>query len=346
MTVNELMEKIKAECTGDAAHDLQYLTELARSLRREPNATELTEAIAKHAYSIMPEDARAEMERTTMVDGKRMDIAYRDALALVNVQKFAEAEPLLAAISDKIVECFEGEKKWFSFRNPFEYHMYREFFPVDTDFDRAPFDFSHYLTLYGFVLIETHKIKEAEGVLKRAVSFDPMACEPRFELCELYKLTRADKQIIELSRETMRYCTTADRIARVLCNLGFYCTDIGDLYSAAVFYFESLRFEPSKPVEAELQDVVRLMNQAGQKFAPPTKGQTLDVYEKYHIIQPPNSELINLALALAEAARQADRPQLEGLFVRVCWDLTRNEEFKTRLDFIDQEIANRKSQES
>lgn len=344
MTVKELMEKIKAECTGDAKEQLNYLTQLAREVRREPNAGELNEAIAKHAYSVMPEDARAEMERTTMIGGKRLDRVYHEALELVNQGKIEEAAPLLAALSDKIAECFEGEKKWFSFRNPFEYHVFREFYPVEKEFDRAPFDFSHYLTLYGFVLIEQHNTQKAEEILKRAIKFNPVATEPKFELCELYKLTRQDNKILEISRETMRYCTTADRIGRVLCNLGFYCSDIGDLYAAAVFYFESLRFEPSKPTEAELQDTVRRMNQAGAKFAPPTKGQVLDTYEKYHIIQPPNSELINLALALADGAREAKRPELEGLFVRVCWDLTRNEEFKTRLDFIDQEIQHKKSE--
>lgn len=344
MTVQELNEKMQAECTGDAAADLAYLAKLARDIRKEPNAEELTAAVAKYAYSIMPEDARAEMERTTTVNGKRLDRVYHEALELVNAGKSAEAEPLLEAVSDKIAECFEGEKKWFSFRNPFEYHMYREFYPNDTEFDRAPFDFSHYLTLYGFVLIEQHKFDKAEAVLKRAIKFDPVAAEPKFELCELYKLLRNDPRILELSRETMRVCTTADRIARVLCNLGFYCVDVGDLYSAAVFYFESLRFEPSKPVEAELQDAVRLMNQAGQKFAPPSKGQILDVHEKYHIIQPPNDELITLALALADTAREHKRPELEGLFVRVCWDLTRNEEFRTRLNFIDQEIAHNKAE--
>jgi len=339
MTIEELKEKIQAECTGDAKTQLNYLTQLARDVRREPNAAELSEAIAKHAYSVMPEEARAEMERTTMINGKRLDRVYHEALELVDHGKVSEAAPMLAALSDKIAECFEGEKKWFSFRNPFEYHVFREFYPVEKEFDRAPFDFSHYLTLYGFVLIELHDLEKAEAALNRAIKFNPVATEPKFELCELYKLTGRDPKILEISRETMRYCTTADRIARVLCNLGFYCADIGDLYSAAVYYFESLRFEPSKQVEAELQDTVRRMNQAGAKFAPPTKGQVLDTYEKYRIIQPPNSELINLAIALAEAARKENRPELEGLFVRVCWDLTRNEEFKTRLDFIDKEIA-------
>ncbi len=342
MNVTELREKIKSEMTGDLKQDMQHLKDMAVSIKGEPNAAELAEAIAEYAYQMVPEETRGEMERTTMVNGKRLDQVYRDALALVDARKPAEAEPLLKALSDKIAECYEGEKKWFSFRNPFEYHMYREFYPNDTQFDRAPFDFSGYLTLYGFVLIEQQNVPEAEAVLKRAIKFNPMACEPRFELAELYKLAHDRRHLLTLMQETMRYCTTADRIGRVLANMGYYCYDIQDFFSAAVFYFESIRFEPSKAVEAELQDTVRRMNQAGRKFAPPTNGQKLDTYEKYRLLQPPNSELINLALKLADSAREYNRPELEGLFVRVCWDLTRDEQFMTRLRYIDEEIASKK----
>ena len=172
MTVNELKEKIQAECTGDIQKDIQYLLELSRTLRTEPNADELNKAVFEHARSITPKDILAEMDRTTTVDGKRLDMMYGEALALADQNKFAEAEPILAAISDKIAECYEGEKKWFSFRNPFEYHMYREFFPLETNFDRAPFDLSRFLSLYGFVLMELHKLTEAEAALKRAISFE------------------------------------------------------------------------------------------------------------------------------------------------------------------------------
>ena len=42
MTIQELNEKMQAECTGDAAADLAYLAKLARDIRKEPNAEELT----------------------------------------------------------------------------------------------------------------------------------------------------------------------------------------------------------------------------------------------------------------------------------------------------------------
>ena len=335
MTVTELMAQIRAETTGDLKKDMEHLQAVAEDLRREPNANELTAAVAEYAFSLMPEDVRRDMEDRTMVGGRRMDMAYGDALRLVNEGKTAEAKEILAAISDKIAQYFEdGNPRYFSFRNPFEYHMYRYYYPLEKDFDRAPFDFASYLALYGFVLLEEKQVREAEAALERAAKFNPMSADARFEMAELCKFTNNQKKLLEVNQETLRLCTTADRMARVLANMGYYCYAVQDYYSAAVFYFESLRFAPSRPVEFELQDVLRRMKTFGQKFAPPTHGQTIDVYEKYGMKQPPNSDLVNLATALIAQAQKYQDTELEAFFNRVAFDLTNDTHFKDEMERI------------
>ena len=335
MNVPELMTQIRLEMTGDLKKDMEYLTTLAEDLRKEPNADELTKAVMDHAFSIMPEDVRKDMEDRTMIGGKRMDLVYRDALALVDAKKMSEAKELLAALSDKIAQYYEGgDPKYFSFRNPFEYHMYRHFYPEDTNFDRAPFDFSAYLSLYGYVLIEERDIPAARKVLLRAQKFDPVSADARFEMAELCKLANNMPDLLKVNQETLPLCTSADRMARVLANMGYYCYVTQDFYSAAVFYFESVRFAPSKAVEFELQDVVRRMNTFGQKFAPPTKGQTLDVYEKYSMKQPPNSELVNLAVVMIQQAHKYNRTDLEAFFNRCAYDLTNDPQFREAMERI------------
>ena len=342
MTVNELMAQIHTEMTGDIAKDLRHLSDIANDLRKEPNAGELIAAVAEHAFAIMPADQRAEMEEQTFVGGKRLDRAFGEALALVDKKDFAGAEAILAAISEKIAAYFEqGEIRYRSFRNPFEYHMCRYFYPEDTDFERAPFDFAHYLTLYGYVLVETGKPDEAMTALERAIRFNPVAAEPRFELAELCKLGRDYPRLLAVNQQTMPLCTTPDRAARVLANMGFYCYAVGDLFSAAVFYFESIRFLPFKPVELELQDTVRRMNAEGQKFTPPTHGQTIDTYEKYGLPQFPDGNLVSLALTLADTARQYAQPNLEGHFYRVAFDMTNEPQIKAKLDELDAEMKRR-----
>lgn len=335
MTVTELMGLIRTKTTGDLQKDLEYLTAVAEDLRKEPNADELTAAVADYAFSLMPEDVRKEMEDRTMVNGRRMDMAYGEALRMVDAGNTAGAKEILAAISEKIAQYFEdGNPRYFSFRNPFEYHMYRYYYPLEKDFDRAPFDFASYLALYGFVLLEEKQVREAEAALERAAKFNPVSADVRFEMAELCKFTNNQKKLLEVNQETLRLCTTADRMARVLANMGYYCYVKEDYYSAAVFYFESIRFAPSRAVEFELQDVLRRMKTFGQKFAPPTHGQTIDVYEKYGMKQPPNSDLVNLATALISQAQKYQNTELEAFFNRVAYDLTNDAHFKEEMERI------------
>ena len=333
MNVNELIAQLRTEMTGDVKKDIEHLQAVAEDVRGEENADELTAAVADFAFGIMPADLRTKMEDMTFVNGKRMDVAFGEALRMVNEGRYNGAEAILRAISEKIEKYYEGgNPKYFSFRNPFEYHMYRYYFPNDTEFDRAPFDFAHYLTLYGFVLLEQKNVPAAEAALDRALRFNPVSADVRFELAEICKFGNNPKKLLSVNLDILRYATSADRIARGLANMGFYCYVTQDFYSAAVFYFESIRFAPSKAVEFELQDVLRRMKTFGQKFTPPTHGQTIDVYEKYHIQPPPNNDLVNLAVTLAQRAKEYQRTDLEALFNRVAFDLTNDPHFREEME--------------
>ena len=333
MNVTELMAQVRTEMTGNVKKDMEHIQDIMADLRNEPNSGELLAALAEYAFGMMPPEAREEMEKRTFVSGKRMDLAFGDALNLVRAHKITEAAAILSVISEKIAQYFEGDDpQYFCFRNPFEYHMYRMMYPEDTNFDRAPFDFSKYLDLYGYVLLEEKQVKAAREALLRAQKFNPVSADARFEMAELCKFAHNQEDLLRVNQETLPLCTSADRIARVLANMGFYCYTAKDLYSAAVFYFESLRFAPSQPVEMELQDVLRRMKTFGQKFAPPTHGETIDVYEKYGLTPPPNQQLVNLAVTMIGQAKKFNRTDLEAFFNRVAFDLTNDAHFKEEME--------------
>ena len=339
MNVNELMAKIHTEMTGNPEKDIRHLQDIATDLRKEENAVELLSALTEYAFNMMPESAREQMIETTFVNGKRMDQVFGEAADLVNAGNLAEAEEKLRALSDKIASHFEDkDPKWVSFRNPFEYHTYRMLYPEDTVFERAPFDFAHYLALYSYVLLEQKHVPAAEAAIRRAIKFNPVAADIRFELAEICKFAQNQEQLLRVNQETLPLCTTAGTIARVLANMGYYCYVAQEFNDAAVFYFESLRFEKYEPVELELQDVLRRMKTFGIKFAPPTRGQTIDTYDKYGLPVPPNGELINLALTLADSARGHGRLDLESHFLHTAYTMTNNAEIRERLERVAAEM--------
>lgn len=347
MTTTELIAQVRLAMTGDLQQDMQYIRGLASQYKGEENGAELTAALAEFAFTLMPRDAQEQMRKTTFVRDMRMDKAFHTAMEMIRENQLEEAEKLLAEISEKIrVHFEETDKKWFSFRNPFEYHMYRYYYPTVTEFDRAPFDFAHYLAMYGYVLLENHKVRDAVKAVERGIRFNPVNADVRFELAEIYKFSGTPDKLLAVTKETLRICTNAPRIARTLCNMGYYCVLKREYYDAAVFYFQSLRFEPRKPVEFELHDVVRRLQSMGQKFDPPTNGQVLDTFEKYGMSPPPNSDLVNLAVTLGNSAHDHRQPQLEGLFFRVAYDLTNDPRFKEVLDRVDAELGHAAAEEA
>ena len=346
MNVNELMALIRTEMTGDPQKDIRHLQDMAQDLRMEENAHELLSAIADYAFNLMPEDAKESMKETTFVDGRRMDRVFGEVKTLVNDGKMEEAGEKLRMISDKIAEHFEDkDPKWFSFRNPFEYHMYRFLYPEDTVFERAPFDFAHYLALYSYVLVELRQVPAAETAIRRAIKFNPVAADIRFELAEICKFAHNQEQLLRVNQETLPLCTDGASIARVLANMGFYCYVAQEFADAAAFYFESLRFQKSQAVDFELQDVLKRMKTFGIKFAPPTRGQTLDTYDKYGLPVPPNDALVKLALTLADNARNYGRLDLESHFLHTAYTMTNNAEIYARLERVAAEMqAERREQ--
>ncbi len=339
MTANELLAKVRLELTGDIQKDMQMIQEYAAKYKKEENAEELTAALAEFAFSMMPADVQAQMRETTFVRDMRMDKAFHTAMGMLRENHLEDAETLLFEISEKIrIHFEETDKKWFSFRNPFEYHMYRMYYPTVTEFDRAPFDFAHYLSMYGYVLLENHKVREAAKAVERGIRFNPVSADARFELAEIYKFSGTPDKLLATIKDTLRICTSAPRIARTLCNMGYYCVLKQEFYDAAVFYFCSLRFENRKPVEFELMDVVRRLQAMGKQFDPPTNGQVLDTFEKYGMTPPPNDDLVNLAVTLAQSAHEHRQLKLEGLFYRVAFDLTNDPRFQEVLNSIDKEL--------
>ena len=340
MTVKELMERVSAEMGDNVSENLEKIAQAAQEIKREENAAELAEALARYAFEMMPPQARQFMEETTFVDGKRMDQAFGEALTLINENRSAEALPILRAISDKIAQYYESEpRRWYSLRNPFEYHMFRQFFPDVKEFDRTPFDFAHYLETLAYVLTDTGDMPEAEKAAKRALAFNPVSADMYFELLEICKLSKNLPDLLKYCQEASRLCTTADRMARICSDMGYFCQETGDLQSAAVFYFESMRLNPIKQTEAELTDTVRHIRFEGGRFAPPTDAQVAEVFRRSHLTRYPNGELVELALGMKNEAQKYKRLDLEGLFTRVAFDLTNNPELKADLERIDREIA-------
>ncbi|CBL16953.1 tetratricopeptide repeat protein [Ruminococcus champanellensis] len=332
-TIQEALAICNANLTGDLKTDIPYLEGQVRRYAHEPNGEELAKRITELAFSLLPKEQQDQFMTATTLNGKRLDELFHEARELLNQEKYQEAAVSLRALTAKCEEGFGKESKlhYFSFRNPFEYHLYRMLYPGQSNIERAPYDFAMYYTLYGYALVELGKLDDAIEALEQGIRFNPVSCDVRFELAEVYKLKKEPEKLLAVIRELFPIANSTYAMSRIYADLGFYAIAVHDYDAAVCFFYESLVYNNHPGVQAELVNLRGLM---GHNIEPPTRKQVLAVFEKYELPAGPNEELIRLALVLAKTAVQDEQMQLGAYFYSIAYDLTRDPEIKKQIDAI------------
>lgn len=332
-TIQEALAICNANLTGDLKTDIPYLEGQVRRYAHEPNGEELAKRITELAFSLLPKEQQEQFMTATTLNGKRLDELFHEARELLSSEKYEEAAVTLRALTAKCQEGFGSGSKlhYFSFRNPFEYHLYRMLYPGQTDIERAPYDFAMYCTMYGYALVELGKLDEAVQALEQGIRFNPVSCDVRFELAEVYKLKREPEKLLAVTRDIFPIASSTYALSRVYANLGFYAIAIHAYEDAVCFFYESLVYNNHPGIQAEL---VNLRGLIGHDIEPPTRKQVLAVFEKYELPANPSEELIRLALVLAQTAVQDEQLQLGAYFYSIAYDLTRDPEIKKQIDQI------------
>ena len=327
MAENKLLEELRAKLTGSPEQNTKFLRGEAERFAKEGNVEGMN-AATMLLVEIMPQDQKEEVERLTHIDGLRLDEMQNKIVKLINEKNTTEAKSLAERLYKKIIIDYrEGEEARFvSLRNPFEDNLYQLKYKKDQKvLNRAPFDFPSYITTYAYLLTEAGSPLDAIPVLEKAIEYNPLDCNPRFELAEVYKLLKNKRMLIETTKETLEVAASPVAIARCYANVGYALTDMGEYDDAALFLAASLIFAPHPAIPYELRDVAE---RKGSPIKPPTQEDINEVMKKYDIPYGPNEDVVSVAAKLAaNYLMEKDIPNaLKAL--KLTYNLTRDEEIK------------------
>ena len=327
MAENKILEELRAKLTGTPEENTKYLRGMAETYANEGNVEGMN-AASLLLVEIMPQEQKDEIERLTHLDGMRLDEMQNKIVKLINEKNTTEAKTLAERLYKKItIDYRETETARFvSLRNPFEDNLYQLKYKKDQKvLNRAPFDFPAYITTYAYLLTEAGSPLDAIPVLEKAIEYNPLDCNPRFELAEVYKLLKNKRMLIETTKETLEVAASPVAIARCYANVGYALTDMGEYDDAALFLSASLIFAPHPAIPYELRDVAE---RKGSPIKPPTQNEINEVMKKYDIPYGPNEDVVSVAAKLsANYLMEKDIPNaLKAL--KLTYNLTRDEEIK------------------
>ena len=337
--VSNIIEEVKKGLTGDPLKDIKYLQEQAAKYKDSPDSAEILKILSDMSFELLPDESKAHLKNAMFIEEKRIDQVYNEINGLVKDNKLEDAEKLFSEIEKKADKYFsetEASKK-FSFRNRLDEYIYTHIYKPNKKYERTPFDFCQYFSSYGYLLVEQHKPQEAVDKLEKAIRYNPVNVEPRFELAEAFKLMHEPQQLFACVRDTLEISTTPYHIARCYTNLGYYCIEIKDYDSAVCFYYESLIYAQNEAVNGELQHIRAI---TGKQVVPPTREEVLSAFEKYKIRNGPNPEVVNIAYSLGSYCMEHNAPPQETLFyMQIVYNLTNSNEVKEIIEKLNAQLA-------
>lgn len=325
--MNEILESLKAQMTGDLVKDLAFLESKAAEYSKQENGDAIANAIADYAISMMPKEHMEFMKQKIFIGERRMDAVYAEAAALMQKRQFDKAAVLTGQLYDKIRTEFveTDDARMFSFRNLLESNLYYIMYHPTKRLEKAPFDFVRFLMAHAYNLVELRRPSEAIPVLEEAIRFNPVCPDPRFELAEIYKLMREHDKLLTVIRETVAVSASPHALSRCYANLGYYCVDVQEYEKAVCFYFESLIYAHTPAIRAELMHVSQMM---GKKIRPPKREEVLQAFASLEIPNGPDQNVLSIAAALGEQAMEKEEWGNACFYLRVFADLTNDEEAK------------------
>lgn len=326
MTYNEILDELRAKLGDSAEENNKILREEAVRFAEEGNLDGV-KATGELMLENMTPEQRAEIERLTHVDGVRLDEMNNQINKFIREKKVLEAKPLAERLYKKIIVDFkETEKeKFVSLRNPFEDNLCQLYHKYDKTLTRTPFDFAAYITTYAYILTETGSPLDAIPVLETAMEFNPVDCGPKFELAEVFKLLGNRKKLLEITRDTLRVCSSPAAIARCYANVGYALVDAGEHEDAITFYTASAMFYPNPAIPQEIRHAADLW---GKPAVRPSHEKIVETMKKWDIEFGPNQDVISVSAQLAADCLSRNDIQNAVQAMKITYNLTLDEEVK------------------
>ena len=339
MDFEQIMREITSGLTGDGKKDMKYLMEQAEKYKDHEMGKEIVRAIGRLIAKCVPEDKIAELNRLINNDLTSYESVLEEIRFKQHEKKFDEALVLMEGMIQKLEDA-----NMFTDDQVSEYHCFNEFFEEalyrmnakpTRDLRQATYPFDEIYTLYGSLLIDLQRPKDAETALIKAMKWNPSDAQIAFEHAETYKIRGDMESFLKLTIKIFKCAFRPKQVARCFRNLGFYFIE-KELWEEAVACFTmSLQFD--KESTLAMSELYYIQQKAGRTIPTPGMDQLKRYAEKYGF--PVGADPDVLGLSFAYGKHFAEQGDAAG--ARYCWqityDLTDDEDIRKMMDKLPEE---------
>jgi hypothetical protein len=191
--------------------------------------------------------------------------------------------------------------------------------------------FHSYLT-YGTTLVELERYDDAKIALLKAFEINPVYADVLFELGEISKVQKNQKEFFRITQEAHKISYTKAKLARCYRNFGYYFIEQEKFDDAIAMYYASLSFDSSqtKKVLSELDFIQKFTKKP--TIPKPSEEQILSVFKKNNIQYGVDENLYKIIYTLGRALEAEKEYERAKFCYKVLFELTDKKEFKELIE--------------
>jgi tetratricopeptide (TPR) repeat protein len=330
MNFDKIMEGITLKLTGNCEEDIKFLMDECEKYKSHEYSKEITRAIGRIIYDILPDDKKGEMDQIL----NNHNLGIEKTMEEINFQVYKNnldkalvlIESLIKNIEDMGWYLNDKESEYYCFNNLLEKIIYSEIFKPNKEVRQIPENYADIYFRYGNILFEVKRYDEAKTVLEKAISYNPINTVYLFELSEIYKLRKDWENYLKINKNCLKYAYTSKSLARCYRNFGYYYVEEEKYEIAIALFYLSLTYEQeSKIAQSEL---FYISNKTGLGIKHPDTDKIKKLLKENDIQFGANKLILNIAYSIVCEAQKNNRNEIAEFFYSIISDLTSDEEIK------------------
>lgn len=232
----------------------------------------------------------------------------------------------------------EEGKEYFNFESPFEVFLFDQQFKSDKEHVRIHYPYAEIYRLYGELLLEMKRPKEAGEVLKEAIRWNPVSAKTHFEYAESLRQLKRLEEYLEVTKKIFKLANTREELARVYRNMGYYFLVKEDYKAAIGCYIWSLQYEKdSKEAQAQLCYIKIIADRDAEQ---PSIEEFEQIAKKEGFPIELNKEILGIAIGYGNYFAKNGNINLARDMYAIAYDLTHEKQFQELVEALDESNVN------
>jgi tetratricopeptide (TPR) repeat protein len=335
-TFDQIMTEITSKLTGDPRVDVKYLMDQVEIYKTHNYSTEITRAIGRIIFEIIPDDLKDEFNKVFNNNNLGIEKVLEEVDFQLYKSNWDKALKLIESLIKRIEEMNwyndDAVSEYHSFNSFFEEIIYKEIFQPSKEIRRIPENYADVYFKYGIVLFELKKYDEAKNALEKANIYNPINVDILFELSEIYKMNKNWDKYLDINKKCLEFAYSSTAIARCYRNYGYYFVEMDKFEIATNLFFLSIHFDQNAKIAQS--ELLYISQKTGKSIEHPDVDEIKKLLADLDLKFGANEIILSIAIKIAIEAKSHNNNEIAKHFFEIFYDLTKDEEIKKIIEKI------------